>query len=89
MGDAGLTVDQRPSEVTVDPARTARVGGGATLAQRDAATQAHGLAITGGMVSHTGIGGPTLGGGFGWLPRNTACHDNLLSARVVTAVARC
>ncbi len=86
--DGGVVIDLgMMNQVEVDPeARTARAGGGTTWNQFDAATQAHGLATTGGAISTTGIGGLTLGGGIGWLMRKhgLAC-DNLLSAEVVTA----
>ena len=87
----GVVLDVRGIDfVDVDRARrVARVGGGATWAQVDAATQAHGLATTGGRVSTTGVAGLTLGGGSGWLERKhgLAC-DNLLAAELVTADGR-
>ena len=73
--------------VRVDPVnRTARAGGGATWGDFNAATHAFGLATTGGIISTTGVGGLTLGGGIGYLDRGLGLScDNLVSADVVTA----
>ena len=67
--DGGLLIDLSLMKgIHVDPARrTARVQGGATWAEYNRETQAHGLASTGGTVSATGVAGLTLGGGLGWL----------------------
>src|SRR3954463_6702442 len=86
--DGGIVIDLSAMRgVQVDPeAGTARAEGGVQWGRFDHETQAFGLAVTGGLVSTTGLGGFTLGGGIGWLVRKCglAC-DNLISADVVTA----
>jgi hypothetical protein len=76
--------------VRVDPARkTVRVGGGALWGAVDHETAAYGLASVGGTVSHTGVAGLSLGGGFGWLGRKYGfVVDNILSVDIVTADGR-
>ncbi|HVQ87843.1 MAG TPA: FAD-binding oxidoreductase [Actinomycetes bacterium] len=89
--DAGICIDMRDLDaISVNAAeQTAVVGAGCTWGQVDAATQEHGLAVTGGRVSSTGVAGLTLGSGSGWLERKLGFTcDNLLSVQVVTADAR-
>jgi FAD/FMN-containing dehydrogenase len=86
--DGGLMIDfSRMKAITVDPeGRTAVAEAGVKWGEFDAATQQHGLAVTGGRIPSTGIAGLTLGSGSGWLERKFGFTvDNLLSAEVVTA----
>ncbi|KAJ5526548.1 FAD linked oxidase N-terminal [Penicillium frequentans] len=86
--DGGLVIDLScMTQVTIDlPSKTITAQGGATWKEVDEAGAAHGLATVGGTVNHTGVGGLTLGGGYGWLSGQYGLTiDNLLSARVVLA----
>lgn len=89
--DDGMVIDlSRMKMIVVDPERrVARAEAGLTLAEFDAATQAHGLATTMGVNGDTGIAGLTLGGGFGKLGRKHGLScDNLIAAEIVTADGR-
>jgi FAD/FMN-containing dehydrogenase len=86
--DGGMVVDLSLMRgIRVDPeARTARVQAGALLGDVDRETQEFGLAVTSGIVTHTGVAGLTLGGGLGWMQRRYGLTiDNLLSVDIVTA----
>jgi FAD/FMN-containing dehydrogenase len=86
--DGGIVIDLGPMKgIRVDAeARTARVQAGVLWGELDRETQAVGLATTGGIVSHTGVAGLTLGGGLGWLHRRHGLTiDQLLSVELVTA----
>ncbi|CAG7936334.1 unnamed protein product [Penicillium nalgiovense] len=86
--DGGLVIDlSRMNQVTVDiEQKTITSQGGATWKEVDEAGAAHGLAAVGGTVNHTGVGGLTLGGGYGWLSGEYGLAiDNLLSATVILA----
>ena len=86
--DGGVMIDLVPMKgIHVDPhARIARAQGGVTWVELNRETQLHGLAVTGGVVSSTGIAGLTLGGGLGWLMgKHGLALDNLRSVELVTA----
>jgi FAD/FMN-containing dehydrogenase len=86
--DGGLVIDLRAmNRVDVDPEqRTAKVQGGANWGEMDTATQEHGLAVTGGRVTDTGVAGLTLGSGSGWLERMYGVTPaSLIAAELVTA----
>jgi FAD/FMN-containing dehydrogenase len=89
--EGGIVIDfSRMKGVWVDPAsKVAQAQAGALWGDVDRETQAHGLAVPGGQISHTGIAGLTLGGGIGWLSRQYGLTiDNLLSVELVTADGR-
>jgi hypothetical protein len=89
--DGGMMIDlSLMKTVTVDPAaRRAIAQGGVTWGEYNRATQQHGLASTGGVISTTGIAGLTLGGGYGYLAgMHGLATDHLLAATVITADGR-
>jgi FAD/FMN-containing dehydrogenase/pimeloyl-ACP methyl ester carboxylesterase len=87
--DDALTIDLRPMKEISIEGTICRAGAGLTWGELDAATQAHGLAVTGGRASTTGVGGLAVGGGSGWLERKCGYTvDNLRSVEIVTADGR-
>jgi len=86
--DDGIVIDlslMQQVEVNKEE-QTANVQGGCLLGEVDKATQKHGLAVSAGIISHTGVGGLTLGGGLGWISRKYGFSvDNLISVDLVTA----
>ena len=88
VAEGGLMIDlSLMRNIEVDPiGKSVKAGGGVLLGDLDKATQVYGLATTSGTVSHTGIGGLTLGGGQGWIMNKYGLTcDNLLSAEIVTS----
>lgn len=88
VADGGVMIDLAPMKgIHVDAAaRTVRAQGGVTWAELNREAHVHGLAVTGGAISSTGIGGYTLGGGLGWLmAKYGLAADNLIGAELVTA----
>lgn len=86
--DGGLMIDlSLMKRIEVDPQRArAKAEPGLNWGELNVATQAHGLAVTGGTISTTGIAGLTLGGGLGWLmAKYGLAADNLVETEVVTA----
>jgi len=89
--EGGLLIElSRMNKVEVDEvAKTAKAQGGCLLSELDEATQKAGLAVPSGIISHTGIGGLALGGGYGWISRKYGLTvDNMLSVEMVTAAGQ-
>ena len=90
--DGGMVIDLSLMKgIRLDPAaRTARVQAGVLLGELDRETQAFGLAVTTGIVTHTGVAGLTVGGGLGWIMRKFGLTiDNLLSVDMSPLAANC